>query len=368
MLDLISHVLHEHEKVAVIVGVLDGCPQIGFQHGAESGLSALLPQPLAVMDGAVLFPGKDDGQPVLPAQAVGDRPYLLVVALRIAVVLFARFAFYRVEDDMRVDVFLVVMNGNHRFVAWQMLPHKFLRDRERQFGRNLAGLECLNDVIALYAVRFAGFSDYFTASIVVATLLNEAFVLRCTTQTDTCIDVDGIAIEKQVVRKTASPRTLRYGKKEYIIFPYFYDKGLQRYTEDAFSTSFPNAMSHLRKYYDKLVVRDSDKNSKWFEYGRSQALATICQKKLLLSTIVTKRVEVYELGEDVVPYSGIYIRTKGAVSLSVAKQILQSNEFYEYVRDIGIYASGESIRITAKDIENYEFEWRREYDHGKTQL
>lgn len=210
------------------------------------------------------------------------------------------------------------------------------------------------------------FSDFFTASIVVATLLNEAFVLRNATETDTSIDVDGIAIEKQVVRKTASPRTLRYGKNEYIIFPYHFEKGLQRYTEDAFSVSFPNAMSHLRKYYDRLIARNSDKNSKWFEYGRSQALTTICQKKLLLSTVVTKCVEVYELGEDVVPYSGIYIRTKGALSLDVAKQILQSKEFYEYVCNIGIYASGESIRITAKDIESYEFDWCEEYNHGKT--
>lgn len=113
---------------------------------------------------------------------------------------------------------------------------------------------------------------------------------------------------------------------------------MQRYTEDAFSVSFPNAMSHLHKYYGRLIARNSDKNSKWFEYGRSQALTTICQKKLLLSTVVTKCVEVYELGEDVVPYSGIYIRTKGALSLDVAKQILQSKEFYEYVCNIGIYA------------------------------
>lgn len=79
-------------------------------------------------------------------------------------------------------------------------------------------------------------------------------MLRNATETDTSIDVDGIAIEKQVVRKTASPRTLRYGKNEYIIFPYHFENGLQRYTEDAFSVSFPNAMSHLHKYYDRLIA------------------------------------------------------------------------------------------------------------------
>ena len=34
----------------------------------------------------------------------------------------------------------------------------------------------------------------------------------------------------------------------------------------------------------KLENRKSDKNAKWFEYGRSQALKNSNQEKLLLST------------------------------------------------------------------------------------
>lgn len=39
----------------------------------------------------------------------------------------------------------------------------------------------------------------------------------------------------------------------------------------------------------------------------------------------------------------------------MAKTILESDEFLEYVNEIGINANGKSIRITAKDVENFEY-------------
>lgn len=204
------------------------------------------------------------------------------------------------------------------------------------------------------------FSDYFSASIVIATLLNEAFVLRNVTEESQGFLIDGLYIEKEAIRPTASPRTLRYNKEEYIIFPYFYKNGLNRYSEDEFRSYFPSATAHLKKYYEKLLLRDTDKNTKWFEYGRSQALSTICQNKLLLSTVVTNKVEIYQLTADTIPYSGIYIYPKSMLSLDVAKRILQSEEFLQYVHNIGIHANGKSLRITCKDIESFKFNWPEE--------
>ena len=70
MMDLIPLMLHEQEEVAQVVGVLDGVPQVRFQHGAEGGLAPALPQPLNVAD----RPGRralhDDGQSMLPAEPV----------------------------------------------------------------------------------------------------------------------------------------------------------------------------------------------------------------------------------------------------------------------------------------------------------
>lgn len=200
------------------------------------------------------------------------------------------------------------------------------------------------------------FGDLFSASIVVATLMNEAFVISNYTEDADYLICNGHLIEREITRETASPRGFRNNKKERIIFPYYYVKGvLCRYSEQELFERFPLAMGYLSGYRDKLDERDTDKNAKWFEYGRSQALRRINQPKLLVSTIVTEKVEVYPLAADCIPYAGIYITPKGDVPLEVAQQVLESADFKQYVHGIGIYANGHSVRITPKDIENYKF-------------
>lgn len=205
------------------------------------------------------------------------------------------------------------------------------------------------------------FGDYFQVAHVVATLLNEAYVLK----KENYQYVDGIylcngrKIEKEVVRETATPRTKRYNKEERIIFPYNYKNGnLIRYTEDEFRDKFPGANSYLNDFREKLDERESDKSALWFEYGRSQALAGLDKKKLLISTVITDKVTVYELKKTCIPYAGMYIVPKDdnqSYSLEDAKDILESNEFMKYVEHVGIHISGSSLRITSKDIENYVF-------------
>lgn len=111
------------------------------------------------------------------------------------------------------------------------------------------------------------FGDCFHASIVVATLLNKAFVLSAK-------DLEVTKIEAQVVRKASSPKQMRKKIQEYIIFPYYY-KGtaLMRYDKNAFEKNFPNAVQYLNTYKKELDERQKDDKVAWFEYGRSQALA-----------------------------------------------------------------------------------------------
>ncbi len=200
------------------------------------------------------------------------------------------------------------------------------------------------------------FNDYFNASITIATLYNKAFVIKDYIEQEDCILVKDHRIEKKIIRETASPRSLKYKKKEFIIYPYYYKENkLYRYNEEVFKSEFSEAARYLETYYDNLLKRNSDKSAKWYEYGRSQALSHMNQEKLLISTVVTKEINVYELSKVCVPYSGIYITAKEKLPLSYAKKILESKSFYEYVKKIGINASGESIRITAVDINNFEF-------------
>ncbi len=207
------------------------------------------------------------------------------------------------------------------------------------------------------------FGDYFKVSHVVATLLNKAFVLSGGEETETSYIVDDFHIEKTVVRATDTPKNRKYGRNERIIFPYYYTDGkLCRYTDEQFTECFPETSRYLNTYRDDLMRRKSDKSALWFEYGRSQALAGINKRKLLVSTVVSSRVEVYELSADSIPYAGMYIvpiTDDKEMDLQRAREILESDEFFRYVQNIGIHINGNSVRVTSKDIENYHFKYLR---------
>lgn len=194
------------------------------------------------------------------------------------------------------------------------------------------------------------FGDYFKVANSVATLFNEAYVI---TETDELYSKD-IGL---VLRGAASPKNLEKHKKEKIIFPYYYERGvLKRFDVDFFEEEYSEVCKHLKKYENDLLKRKSDLNTSWFEYGRSQALKDLNQPKLLTSIVVTNKIKVYFLKKDVIPYSGIYIVPKSDYSLKYAKEILESEAFFEYIKGVGIHASGGSFRITSKDINNYYFE------------
>ena len=197
------------------------------------------------------------------------------------------------------------------------------------------------------AIRFG---DRFHASIAIATLCNKAFL----------VDQDEISeerIEQGAIRKAVSPKTLRYKINKYILFPYKYDNDtILRYPPEEYACLFPNATAHLKRFTEDLEARDSDQNAAWFEYGRSQALTHLNKEKLLISTIITKKVEVYKVDTETIPYSGIFITAQNnEYTIDDAMVILKSKAFLDYVQRIGISISGQSLRITCKDVNNFMF-------------
>ncbi|MCT3091381.1 SAM-dependent methyltransferase [Lactococcus lactis] len=205
-------------------------------------------------------------------------------------------------------------------------------------------------------VGSARFGDYFKVSNSVATLRNELYVLKEFQEEGDYIEYNGYMLEKEVIKRAASPRALARGKNELIIFPYYYDEGrLQRYNEEEFRYLYPNVYKYLEDRRDELKLRDADISSQWFEYGRSQALAHLNREKILISSIFSKYMKIYNLKTEDIPYSGFYIIQKGDIPLKEAEKILKSPKFSTYIDSIGTNANGESMRITVKDIENYLF-------------
>ncbi|HFI0348186.1 TPA: N-6 DNA methylase [Streptococcus suis] len=185
------------------------------------------------------------------------------------------------------------------------------------------------------------FGDFFKVSNSIATLLNRVFVIP-----------DDLIIEDEIVRLAASPRRLSKGIHERIIFPYGYEGNeLKRYSNDEFEKNFPKASRYLKESIIDLNKRKSD--GEWFEYGRTQGLKFMNQKKLMISSVITEKVYVYELDEQTIPYSGFYIIPTATKTLEFAKEVLESDEFYKYLETRAINASGKSIRISVNDIKDY---------------
>lgn len=199
------------------------------------------------------------------------------------------------------------------------------------------------------------FGDYFQVSHAVATLYNKAFLITNYEEDDNYIHVGNYKIEKEIIRPAVSAKSKRYKNNTLIIFPYYFTDGLKRYDETTFIKRFPGVTEYLKSFLSELNNRKSDIKSKWFEYGRSQALSSLNQNKLLLSVVISDKVLVYEASANDIPYAGMFVTQKRDLSLQEAKRILESKEFLDYAQSIGVHMSGNSVRIMSKDIMEYRF-------------
>lgn len=249
------------------------------------------------------------------------------------------------------------INSSNPYIMYHNLSKNIEFPIEKKFLNDKWIFE--NHSINLKTIDTTCFGDYFHAASSIATLLNEVYIISDFIDGDKYIEVKDHKIEKTLLREAVSPRSLNHNKKEYIIFPYYYtEKGLCRYTEAEFKNSFPYAVEYLKEYKEKLDNRNNDKGISWFEYGRSQALTHLNQPKLLMSILVTGLVKVSLIDTLIIPTSGIYIIPKNKqqkYSLKNAIDILTSDLFLDYVKTIGIISSGNSFRITPRDINNFTF-------------
>lgn len=201
------------------------------------------------------------------------------------------------------------------------------------------------------------FGDYFKVSNTIATLCNDAFLLeKITGEDDQYYYNNGKRIEKEIVKPAISRR--RGGKKSIkIIFPYnFTDGKLNRYEEEYFVDQYPEASRYIKSFADQLQKRKADKQARWFEYGRSQAIAHMNRRKLVIPSILTMNIQAIIVDEEVIPCAGVYITERRGRTLEEAKAILESDSFSSYLTKMGIFTTGRSRRLSVHDIENYVFE------------
>lgn len=264
------------------------------------------------------------------------------------------FKFEKIFDNRQISSAIILCSKQSKKDEFVYIDRES-KSRRNIFKKELHG-KWMFDIVSEGMEEKKRFGDCFKVSAPVATLLNEAFVIKDYKEKDTWIEKDGFKLEKKGLRKAASPKSMQYKENNYIIFPYFYEaRRCCKYEEERFLDLFPEIAAYLGQYSDKLLKRKSDKNSKWYEYGRSQALEHINQEKIMLSTLITGGVKYYTLEKATVPYSGMYIVPKENYTIKQAEQILASQDFYEYIKSVGIHANGKTYRISPRDVEDFIF-------------
>lgn len=210
------------------------------------------------------------------------------------------------------------------------------------------------------------FGDYFEVLNSVATLCNRAFVLKEYVEESDYYTIGQYRIERQLVKNAASTKSFNKRRDrnivDKIIFPYKHiDGAVFRFRIDEFEQMFPYGSKYLQQFEEELDKRKVDQRAFWFEYGRSQAITKVFGKKLILPMVITKSVSVYLADDEEIPYAGYFIRKKADSSLTLedAKKIIESDDFYEYVKKCGTPTTPTSYRISVNDIKDFKIseEW-----------
>lgn len=148
--------------------------------------------------------------------------------------------------------------------------------------------------------------------------------------------------------------TYKGGKVEQkILFPYRYDKTLNKFVGLEFDELSPEVKEHFEKNKQALEKRSIDKGSSWFWFGRSQAIQETNKRKLVFSPLVApnSNVKAYIVPAGTVVYSGLFItEIEGGLPLETVKAIVESNEFGKYARLVGKNMSGGYKSINTKQV------------------
>lgn len=207
------------------------------------------------------------------------------------------------------------------------------------------------------AIAEKKFGDYFAILNSVATLKNEVYLFEPESEDDNYYYFKDAKIEKAIARTAVSPRSRRTKRNYKIIFPYNVEgKNVVHIKEMDFQVQYPCAYQYLLKKKNDLQDRTLDKRTKWYEYGRSQALSSICSEKVLIPMVMSSKIIAYREEADTVPFAGYYITCKTSqYTLNDAKRILESENFMNYIKAYGTPTTKTSYRISVRDIKNFRF-------------
>lgn len=203
------------------------------------------------------------------------------------------------------------------------------------------------------------FGDYFEICNSIATLCNDVFIIKNYIEDGEYYIINNEVIEKGLVYDAISANSIRKKSNPKIIFPYNRMNDIvDRISEESFISIYPNTYKYLANKKERLMKRKVTKGIEWYEYGRRQAINNMFVPKLVMPMILGKNIKTYLVDEYAIPYAGYVVRCipNKKFNLDDAKGILESEEFYNYVKRCGTPTTPHSYRISVKDISDYTFD------------
>lgn len=247
-------------------------------------------------------------------------------------------------------VYKELVNGKIEEV--NKIEYKNINDEDWSFAHK----EDMFFLDSLYSNSSVKLSDYFDIQYGFATLRDSVFIGEVCEEKKSQVLFNDKWIEKDLLHKIVKVSTYK-GQEEnrFIVFPY---KKIQNrfvvISEEEMRECYPKTYSYLLLHKKTLLTRDRDKNSLWYEFGRSQAIQSIHKEKTVISTLMKDKITYHRLDEKTFVYSGIFITPKTEESKwSLLHSVLSSEDFLRYIRLTGKDFSGGYKSITTKQIKNF---------------
>lgn len=129
-----------------------------------------------------------------------------------------------------------------------------------------------------------------------------------------------------------------------------------------------NAYKYLLSKKEYLEKRSLDKNSKWYSFGRSQAINDVFKNKVAVNSIIKDKdsikIKFVPAGSGV--YSGLYILSD--YSFEEIKKVLINDEFIEYLKLLKNYKSGGYYTFSSSDLQKFLTYKLRDNNHEQSTI
>lgn len=226
----------------------------------------------------------------------------------------------------------------------------------------------LNDFENVHRIETSGIpiGKYCQSRHGIATLNNKTYIFKPAAEDDTYfyLDIEGkrFAIEKSICKNIVNSNKLNSEVSfeniiEKVIFPYETINGkVQIINEATLKSIYPSTYEYLK--FRKLYLENRDKGNtnnypEWYAFGRTQSL-TMPRYKLFFPKFANKPLHCLIVDDkDLLLYNGIAFVSDSLEKLIILKNVLDSNEFWDYiVKNAKPYSSG-YYSLSGVDIKNY---------------